>query len=83
MANNFESVKVPKMLTVNECAELTNLAKYHIRRLIHENKVKFILSGTKYLVNFDSLVEYLNIGETKLGTEGQSVNVDKIKKVEV
>lgn len=83
MKNKFIGVEVPKMVTVNEAAKLTNLAKYHIRRLIRENKVKFILCGVKYLVNFDSLIEYMNIGETEPKAEKQSANVDKIKKAEV
>lgn len=72
-------IELPKMATIQECAELSGLAKYAIRRLVLENKIKFIKLGKKYLVNFDNLVEYLNNGETQASTEIENSN--KIRKV--
>lgn len=72
-------IELPKMATIQECAELSGLAKYAIRRLVLENKIKFIKLGKKYLVNFDNLVEYLNNGETQTNTEIENSN--KIRKV--
>lgn len=72
-------IELPKMATIQECAELSGLAKYAIRRLVLENKIKFIKLGKKYLVNFDNLVEYLNNGETKTNIEIENSN--KIRKV--
>lgn len=51
MINQFTGIEIPRMLTVNECSKLAGLAKYHIRRLVQESKIKFIRSGTKYLIN--------------------------------
>ncbi len=72
-------IELPKMATIQECAELSGLAKYAIRRLVLENKIKFIKLGKKYLVNFDNLVEYLNNGETHVKTETEDSY--KIRKV--
>ena len=72
-------IELPKMATIKECAELSGLAKYAIRRLVLENKIKFIKLGKKYRVNFDNLVEYLNNGETKTNIEIENSN--KIRKV--
>lgn len=60
MTGNF---KLPKMATINECAKNLGLAKYHIRQLVLQGKVKYVRSGVKYLLNMDSLITYLNNGD--------------------
>ena len=79
MLGNF---KLPIMATINECAKNVGLAKYHVRRLVLQGKVKYVRSGSKYLVNVGSLIEYLNNGETEAKTEEQDNNTNKIRKVE-
>lgn len=54
---------VPKFGTINECAKMTGLSKFHVRQLVLQNKVKYIQAGIKYLVNVDNLVDYLNKGD--------------------
>ena len=78
MLGNF---KLPKMATINECAKTVGLAKYHIRQLVLQGKVKYVKAGKKYLINVDSLIEYLNNGETQVETEEQDSNTNKIRKV--
>lgn len=51
------------MMTIEKAAKFANLTKYHTRQLVLQGKVKFVKSGVKYLVNVDSLSEYLNNGE--------------------
>lgn len=80
MLGNFE---LPKMVTITECAELSGLAKYAVRRLVFNNKVKYVKLGKKYLINFDSLIDYLNNGETQTETDEQDNNTSKIRKVGV
>lgn len=55
--------EIPRMRTIKEVAAETGLAVYHVRRLCKEGKVVAILSGSKYLINLDKLIEYLNTGE--------------------
>mgnify|MGYP001062997293 FL=1 len=73
--------KIPTMKSISECSEIVGLAKYHVRRLVLQGKVKYVRSGSKYLVNVDSLIEYLNNGETQSETEEQDNNTSKIRKV--
>lgn len=71
--------KIPTMKSISECSEIVGLAKYHVRRLVLQGKVKYVRSGSKYFVNVDSLIEYLNSGEAQAEVEEQNTN--KIRKV--
>ena len=42
--------KIPTMKSISECSEIVGLAKYHVRRLVLQGKVKYVRSGSKYLV---------------------------------
>lgn len=70
---------IPCMKTINEAAGIVNLAKYHIRQLVLQDKIRYVKAGQKYLVNLESLIEYLNNGETKTNIEIENSN--KIRKV--
>ena len=72
---------IPVLKTINEASQLVGLARYHLRQLVKQNKVKFIFAGRKVLINMDSLIEYLNNGETQAETEEQDNNTNKIRKV--
>ena len=54
----------PRMMTVKQLSEQTGISEFHIRRLLKSNRIKYIRTGTKYLVNFDKFVEYLNNGDS-------------------
>lgn len=73
--------KIPTMKSISECSEIVGLAKYHVRRLVLQGKVKYVRSGSKYLVNVDNLVEYLNNGEAQAEAEELTENTSKIRKV--
>lgn len=58
--------KIPRMRTVSEAArELkkldpsTAVTEYHIRRLVLSGKLPRLKAGKKYLINFDTLLDYL------------------------
>ena len=38
----------------------TAITKYHVLKLVKENKVNYIYTGNRALVDFDDLLEYLN-----------------------
>lgn len=66
--NNNQPVirKIPRMRTVGEAAlELkkldsnTAVTEYHIRRLAVSGKLPRLKAGKKYLINFDTLLDYL------------------------
>ena len=63
---NDENVKVKRMRTIKECVKMlkeedpNSAITYNtIRTLCLNNQVSFIKIGTRYLVNYDSLLEYL------------------------
>ena len=57
--DNIVSI-APRMVTIKKLSEQTGISEFHIRRLIKSNRIKYIRTGTNYLVNFDKFVEYLN-----------------------
>lgn len=56
-------LKVPTMLTIRAAADKTGLSYDFIRKLCAQEKITFIKAGSKFLVNFEKLVEYLDQGE--------------------
>ena len=70
----------PKMATINETAKNVGLTKYHIRQLVLQNKISYVKSGKKYLINVDKLIEYLNTGDNE---NASLTSTNKIKRVEV
>ena len=59
------TIKIPVMKTIKESAKIVGLSEYFIRQLVLKNKIKFVKSGAKYLVNVDYLIDFLNTGEYK------------------
>lgn len=64
-------VKVPTMVTIKKAAELTGLSYNCLRNLCINEKIIYINAGTKYLINLEKLVEYLN-GQRK-GKDNEAV----------
>lgn len=57
-----EERTVPKMVTIRQLAEQTGISEYAIRRMCKNNEITFIKTGTKYLVNFNLFIDFLNSG---------------------
>nr|DAQ55395.1 MAG TPA: helix-turn-helix domain protein [Bacteriophage sp.] len=57
------SEKIPRMETINRAAELTGLSYSVIYNLCKENRIVYIKTGRKYLINMDKLTVFLNRGE--------------------
>lgn len=55
-----ESRVMPRMCTIKECAAETGLNYEFLRKLCLQKKIVFIKSGSKYLINLDKLIDYLN-----------------------
>lgn len=51
---------ITQMWTIAEAAVRTNVTPFFVRKLVRENKIKYIKSGCKYLINAQSLCDYLN-----------------------
>jgi hypothetical protein len=67
MEHNTEWIgKLPRMRTITQCAkevktmdENTAISEYYIRQLCFNNKISYFKSGTKIIVNFDNLLDFL------------------------
>lgn len=55
---------IPTMLTINQTAERSGLAMHYIRQLCLQGKITYCRAGSKYLINFEKFVDYLNAGES-------------------
>lgn len=60
-----ENFTVPVMKTIKETAKILGLSKYFVRQLVLQNKIKYVKSGTKFLINLENLINYLNSGSTE------------------
>lgn len=54
---------LPKMCTIKEAAMLSGISQYRLRELCKQKKIICIRCGTKYLINVDRLIDYLNEGD--------------------
>ena len=50
-----ENLKIPLMKTINVAAQMTGLAKYQVRKLVLNNKIKYVdeLSGLHNLTRLN------------------------------
>lgn len=60
---NDKIVQLPRMRSIKQAGAETRLAIHYIRRLIRENKVVYVKAGHKFLINMQSLYDYLNRGD--------------------
>lgn len=48
------------MIIIKELANRTGLSESSIRTLCKTNKIQYIKTGVKYLINYDRFIDYLN-----------------------
>lgn len=58
---------IPRMLTIKQTAQEFGLPEHFVRTLARSGKIVATRAGTKYLINADKLVEFLNT--SRLGEE--------------
>ena len=57
----------PEMISIRETAARSGLSEQFVRyELIPKGKVSYIMTGSKTLVNWQSVINYLNTGDGKL-----------------
>ena len=54
---------VPTMVSIKEASSRTGLSYDYIRKLCLQKKIVFVKAGSKYLINLEKLVTFLNEGE--------------------
>lgn len=62
---------MPTMVTMNKAAELTGVTYSALRRWIKSGEFTYyVMVGTKYLINLERLVEFLNTPATVAAASG-------------
>ena len=59
-ASAEETAHVPTMLGLREAAEQTGLSYDYIRKLCLQGEITYIRAGSRFLINMEKLIEYLN-----------------------
>lgn len=62
----MEEKKLPTMLTIKEMAAKTGFPQTYIRRLCISNKIVYIYTGHRYLINYEKFIDFLNEGDQKV-----------------
>lgn len=57
-----ELVKIPRMLTIRETAELFKLPVHFVRACVGDGRVVAVRAGRKFLINADSVTAFLSTG---------------------
>lgn len=55
---------IPTMITLRDAAKRTGLSYEYLRQLCLRNRIVHIRTGSKYLINLEKLIEFMN-GEKK------------------
>lgn len=64
---------MPSMVTISKAAELTGITYSALRRWIKNGEFTyFVMAGSKYLINLDRLVEFLNAPAAGGGSNGRT-----------
>lgn len=51
---------IPEMISIREVAQRTNLSDRFIRKLCKEDRITYVMSGRKYLINWQKFLQFLN-----------------------
>lgn len=63
MTSTNEQIALPKMRTINQACSDVGLSYRCLMTLCKQNKIVHIKVGSKYMINLDKLIEFLNQGE--------------------
>lgn len=65
---------IPTMVTIKEASSQTGVSYDFIRKLCLQKRIVFIKAGSKYLINLEKFVAFLN-GEMEEFEEGENASV--------
>lgn len=54
---------IPRMATIKQASQITGIAEHALRLWCINKQIVYVRCGSKYLVNIDRLVEFLNGNE--------------------
>ena len=58
---------IPTMETIKTASEQPGLSYDYLRKLCLQGKIVYVRAGSKYLINMEKLVDFLNRGEAAAG----------------
>lgn len=61
--------EIPQMWTIRESMQKTGISRFLIMTLIESGKIIYVKTGRKYLINAESLCNYLTNGENNVKNE--------------
>ncbi len=62
----METMNIPQMVTIRQASERTGVSYDALRKMCLNNQIVYIKAGSKFLINFGKLVEYLNTGDREV-----------------
>ena len=65
---------IPEMVTLKEASNRTGVSYDWLRKLCLQGKIVHIRAGSKYLLNFGKLIDYLNTGDPGDQEKGETDN---------
>ncbi len=71
-------IKIPIMKTIQETGKMFNIAPYGIRQLVFSKKIRYVKLGTKYMINIQSLIDYLNKGDIEKNISTENSKIRKV-----
>lgn len=60
---NITVLKMPVMKTIKQIMEETGFSYRYLAQLCHQNKIVYVRTGKKFLINYEKFIEYLNTGD--------------------
>jgi len=55
--------EAPRMVSIKTAAAETGLSYDFLRKLCLQSKIVYVRAGSKFLINYSKLIDFLNIGE--------------------
>lgn len=74
----MNDIKIPRMRTIKETAELFGLPVNFIRQKVNNGEIVAVRAGRRFLVNIDKLVEYLDTCTISQKSEADSGKIQPI-----
>lgn len=60
---NITTLKMPVMKTIKQIMEETGFSYRYLAQLCHQDKIVYVRTGKKFLINYEKFIEYLNTGD--------------------
>ena len=73
-----DNIRIPRMRTIKETAELFSLPLHFVRQKVSSGEVVAVRAGRRFLVNVDKFAEYLNTCTISQESEADSGKIQPI-----